>query len=263
MERAALEARLKGPPVQLMSHVSQVGSGLGVEVTDLRPTGAPVELDGVMEESVEVNLVRIELGRLARLIQGLERGPGLVKVRRLRIATRGRRPQAGGRHGAGGHLPAEGLSPRDAPCRRSTGATWRPRLLYGALLPAWRWCWSLRWTFPSGAVLERLSVEAAARGWQLEAAEAGAGRAHRAVAARGDAQGQGRAHHPARPDRPDPAALAAPHREAAGGGGCLALRRAGARRLRPGGRAAGVPGRAGAGSTWPARCRCGWRPGST
>jgi general secretion pathway protein M len=71
-----------------MSHVSQVGSGLGVEVTDLRPTGAPVELDGVMEESVEVNLVRIELGKLARLIQGLERGPGLVKVRRLRIATR-------------------------------------------------------------------------------------------------------------------------------------------------------------------------------
>jgi len=71
-----------------MSHVSQVGSTLGVEVTDLRPTGAPNDLDGVMEESVEVNLVRIELGKLAQLIQGLERGPGLVKVRRLRIATR-------------------------------------------------------------------------------------------------------------------------------------------------------------------------------
>jgi general secretion pathway protein M len=88
MERTALEARLKGPPVQLMSHVSQVGAGQGVEVTDLRPTGAPTEADGVMEESVEVNLVRIELGKLARLIEGLERGPGLVKVRRLRVATR-------------------------------------------------------------------------------------------------------------------------------------------------------------------------------
>jgi len=93
MERAALEARLRGQPVQLMSHVSQVGSGLGVEVTDLRPTGAPSELDGVMEESVEVNLVRIELGKLARLVQGLERGPGLVKVRRLRIATRSDDPK--------------------------------------------------------------------------------------------------------------------------------------------------------------------------
>jgi len=88
MERSALEARLKGQQVQLMSHVSQVGAGLGVEVTDLRPTGAPTDLDGVTEESVEVNLVRIELGKLARLIQGLERGPGMVKVRRLRIATR-------------------------------------------------------------------------------------------------------------------------------------------------------------------------------
>ena len=93
MERSALEARLKGQPIQLMSHVSQVGSGLGIEVTDLRPTGAPVELDGVMEESVEVNLVRIELGKLAKLVQGLERGAGLVKVRRLRIATRSDDPK--------------------------------------------------------------------------------------------------------------------------------------------------------------------------
>jgi general secretion pathway protein M len=87
-ERAALEARLKAPQVQLMSHVSQTGATLGVEVTDLRPTGAPLELDGVMEESVEVNLPRIELANLARLVQGLERNPGLVKVRRIRLGTR-------------------------------------------------------------------------------------------------------------------------------------------------------------------------------
>jgi general secretion pathway protein M len=87
-ERAALEARLKGPGVPLMSHVAQTGAALGIEVTDLRPTGAPVELDGVTEESVEVNLPRIELGSLAKLLQGLERGQGLVKVRRLRVATR-------------------------------------------------------------------------------------------------------------------------------------------------------------------------------
>ncbi|HET9552644.1 MAG TPA: type II secretion system protein GspM [Anaeromyxobacteraceae bacterium] len=87
-ERAAMQARLRGPPVQLMSHVSQTGTTLGVEVTDLRPSGAPVELDGVTEESVEVNLPRIELSRLARLLQGLERSQGFVKVRRLRLATR-------------------------------------------------------------------------------------------------------------------------------------------------------------------------------
>jgi general secretion pathway protein M len=87
-ERTAMESRLKGPPVQLMSHVSQVGAGLGIEVTDLRPAGAPSEADGVSEESVEVSLARIELGKLAQLVQGLERSPGLVKVRRIRISTR-------------------------------------------------------------------------------------------------------------------------------------------------------------------------------
>jgi type II secretion system protein N len=50
--------------------------------------------------------------------------------------------------------------------------TWKPRLLYAgffvlALLVA------LRWTFPSDAVMERLALEAAGRGWKLEAAETG------------------------------------------------------------------------------------------
>jgi len=87
-ERTAMESRLKGQPVQLMSHVSQAGSALGIEVTDLRPSGAAAEVDGVTEETVEVNLPRIELAQLSRLLAGLERSPGLVKVRRVRIATR-------------------------------------------------------------------------------------------------------------------------------------------------------------------------------
>ena len=87
-ERAAMESRLKSQPVQLMSHVAQAGAQLGIEVTDLRPSGAAAEVDGVTEEAVEVNLPRIELAQLSRLLLGLERSPGLVKVRRVRIATR-------------------------------------------------------------------------------------------------------------------------------------------------------------------------------
>ena len=87
-ERAAMEGRLKGPPVQLMSHVAQTGTRLGIEVTDLRPNGSPLETDGVTEESVEVNLPRIELGSLAKLLQGLEQSQGMVRVRRLKLATR-------------------------------------------------------------------------------------------------------------------------------------------------------------------------------
>jgi general secretion pathway protein M len=86
-ERQSLDARLKGPPVQLMSFVSQTGAQSGVEVNDLRP-GTPSTADGLTEESVEVNLARIDLPRLARLVDALERGPGVVKVRKIRVATR-------------------------------------------------------------------------------------------------------------------------------------------------------------------------------
>jgi general secretion pathway protein M len=87
-ERQSLEARLKGAPVQLMSHISQTGATLGIQVNDLRPSGAPTESEGLREESVEVNLARIDLQRVALLVQSLERGAGVVRVRRIRITTR-------------------------------------------------------------------------------------------------------------------------------------------------------------------------------
>ena len=71
-----------------MSYIAQTGATLGIEVTDLRPSGAPTEAEGLREESVEVNLARVEPPRLGRLMQSLERGPGVVKVRRLRLTTR-------------------------------------------------------------------------------------------------------------------------------------------------------------------------------
>ncbi len=86
-ERQGMEARLRGPPVQLMSFVSQSGSQLGIEVNDLRP-GTPSASEGMTEDSVEVTLVRIDLAKLARLLEALERGPGVVKVRKVRLTTR-------------------------------------------------------------------------------------------------------------------------------------------------------------------------------
>ena len=87
-ERQALEARLKGPPVQLLSYISQQGTSFGIEVGELRTTQAPGETEGLKEEVVEVNLARVELARLARFLQSLERGQGVVQVRRLRLTTR-------------------------------------------------------------------------------------------------------------------------------------------------------------------------------
>jgi general secretion pathway protein M len=95
-ERAQLEAKLKGPPLQLMSFVAQTGQRLGIEVNDLRP-GAAAQAsasDKVMEETVEVNLPKLDLPKLASLLQELERGPGVVKVRRLAVRARNDDPAA-------------------------------------------------------------------------------------------------------------------------------------------------------------------------
>jgi general secretion pathway protein M len=87
-ERKLLEARLKAPPVQLLSYISLQGTTFQIEVGDLRPTNAPGDLEGLKEEMVEVNLARVELGKLARFLQALENGQGVVQIRRLRLTTR-------------------------------------------------------------------------------------------------------------------------------------------------------------------------------
>jgi general secretion pathway protein M len=95
-ERTALEAKLKGPPVQLMSYVAQTGQRLGIEVNDLRPSqsAATSASDKVVEDTVEVSLAKLDLPRLAQLLQELERGTGIVKVRRLAVRTRNDDPNA-------------------------------------------------------------------------------------------------------------------------------------------------------------------------
>jgi general secretion pathway protein M len=95
-ERAQLEARLSGPPLQLMSFVSQAGTRLGIEVNDLRPGQAAAQgpSDKVVEDTVEVSLAKLDLPRLASLLTELERGPGVVKVRRLTVRTRNDDPNA-------------------------------------------------------------------------------------------------------------------------------------------------------------------------
>jgi general secretion pathway protein M len=92
-ERLALESRLKGPPVQLLSYISQQGTSMQIDVGDLRPASAPGELEGLREDAVEVNLAKVELGKLARFLQALERGQGVVRVRRLRLTSRNDDPR--------------------------------------------------------------------------------------------------------------------------------------------------------------------------
>jgi general secretion pathway protein M len=92
-ERQALEQRLKGPPIQLLSFISQQGAQQQIEVGDLRPAPVADPPQGLREDAVEVNIARVELSKLARFLQALERGQGVVRVRRLRLNTRSDDPR--------------------------------------------------------------------------------------------------------------------------------------------------------------------------
>ena len=95
-ERTGLEARLRGPSVPLMTFVAQTGTRLGIEVNDLRPSpqGPEGSQGGVVEESVEVNVAKLDLPKLAALLEALERGPGVIKVRRVNVRGRNDDPAA-------------------------------------------------------------------------------------------------------------------------------------------------------------------------
>ncbi len=92
-ELQALEQRLKGSRIQLLSFISQQGQQHQIEVGDLRPAPVADQPQGLSEDSVEVNLARVELAKLVRFLQGLERGEGVVRVRRLRVTTRSDDPR--------------------------------------------------------------------------------------------------------------------------------------------------------------------------
>jgi len=87
-ERQTLLAQLKGPPVPLLSYISQQGKTFQIEVGDLRPVNAPGDLEGLKEDAVEVNLARVELSKLSRFLLALEHGQGVIQVRRLRLTAR-------------------------------------------------------------------------------------------------------------------------------------------------------------------------------
>jgi general secretion pathway protein M len=94
-ERAEIERRLRGQNVPLMTFVAQTGNKLGIQVNDLRPASAASEpTAGLVEESVEVSVAKLDLPKVAALLDALERGPGVVKVRRLQLRTRTDDPAA-------------------------------------------------------------------------------------------------------------------------------------------------------------------------
>ena len=86
-ERQLLEARLRQSPPALMTFVDTTARNNGVDVGGMSDRGvvAGGQNGRPREMSVEVNLGKVPLDKLVKLIAEIERSPGVVRVRRLRL----------------------------------------------------------------------------------------------------------------------------------------------------------------------------------
>jgi general secretion pathway protein M len=88
-KRAALEAQLKASNVRLASYLEEKGNKAGLDIPSINPR-ADVTLAGdkIVESSVEVTLTDIKINRLVDFLNYVEQGPGMVKVKYLRVEPR-------------------------------------------------------------------------------------------------------------------------------------------------------------------------------
>ena len=86
-ERQLLEARLRQSPPALMSFVDATARNGGVDVGGMSDRGVVSggQNGRPREMSVEVNLSKVPLDKLVKLLNDIERSPGVVRVRRLRV----------------------------------------------------------------------------------------------------------------------------------------------------------------------------------
>ena len=82
-----MEARLRQSPPALMTFVDATARNAGVEVGGMSDRGviSGGQNGRPREMSVEVNLGKVSLDKLVKLITDIEHSPGVVRVRRLRM----------------------------------------------------------------------------------------------------------------------------------------------------------------------------------
>jgi len=86
-ERQLLEARLRQSQPALMTFLDATARSDGVEIGGMSDRGvvAGAQSGRPREMSVEANLGKVPLDKLVKLLTDIERSPGVVRVRRLRL----------------------------------------------------------------------------------------------------------------------------------------------------------------------------------
>lgn len=85
----AMEQRLAQSNIRLISYLEDKGNKAGLSITTINPK-ADVVLDGekIVEAAAEFTLTDVPLNRLVDFLASVEAGPGVVKVKYLRIEPR-------------------------------------------------------------------------------------------------------------------------------------------------------------------------------
>jgi general secretion pathway protein M len=82
----ALESQLRASNVRLVSYLEDKAKPAGIELPSINPKAdVPLEGSKIIESSVEVTLTDVKLNRLIEFLQSVEAGPGIVKVKYLRM----------------------------------------------------------------------------------------------------------------------------------------------------------------------------------
>lgn len=85
----ALERQLAGSNVRLISLLEEKAKQTGLELPSINPRpDAALENPRIIESGVEVTLTDVKLNRLVEFLTALEAGPGIVKVKYLRLEPR-------------------------------------------------------------------------------------------------------------------------------------------------------------------------------
>ncbi len=84
-----VERQLAASNVKLISFLEEKAKAAGVELPSISPK-PDVTIDGtkIVESGVEITLTDVKLDRLVEFVTALEAGPGIVKVKYLRLEPR-------------------------------------------------------------------------------------------------------------------------------------------------------------------------------
>ncbi|MDY7225449.1 type II secretion system protein GspM [Hyalangium rubrum] len=87
--RNSIEQQLSSNDVSLLTYISDKATAAGLEVPNMTPKGEVGIGDGkIMESSMELTFTDVDLRKLTEFLKSVESGPGIVKVKYLRLEPR-------------------------------------------------------------------------------------------------------------------------------------------------------------------------------